>query len=83
MGNRIIAALIFLNAVGFLGSLILIATVSREVPDVGIWTIRAVHYSLQMFIFGALIPVIVWSIAASAINRSNFKVRLVEDWARY
>jgi len=83
VGNRITAALIFLNAVGFLGSLILIATVSHEVPDVAIWTIRAVHYSLQMFIFGALIPVIVWSIAASKINRSNFKIRLVEDWARY
>ena len=83
MGNRITAGLIFLNAVGFLGCLILIATVSYQVPDVAIWTIRAVHYSLQMFIFGALLPVIVWSIAASEINRSSFKVRLVEDWARY
>ncbi len=83
MGNRITAALIFLNAVGFLGSLILIATVSHEVPDVAVWTIRAIQYSLQMFIFGALIPVVVWSIAASEINRSSFKVRLVEDWARY
>src|SRR5271163_3100506 len=83
VGNRITAALIFLNAIGLLGCLILIATVSHQVPDVAIWIIRAVHYSLQMFIFGALLPVIVWSIAASEINRSSFKVRLVEDWARY
>jgi hypothetical protein len=83
VGNRITAALIFLNAVGLLGCLILIATVSYQVPDVAIWNIRAVNYSLQMFIFGALLPVIVWSIAASEINRSSFKVRLVEDWARY
>ena len=83
MGNRISAALIFLNAVGLLGCLILIATVSYQVPDVAIWNIRAVNYSLQMFIFGALLPVIVWSIAASEINRSSVKVRLVEDWARY
>jgi len=83
LGNRITAALIFLNAVGFLGCLILIATVSHQVPDVAIWIIRAVKYSLQMFIFGALLPVIVWSIAASEINRSSFRVRLVEDWARY
>ena len=83
MGNRITAALICLNAVGFLGCLILIATVSYQVPDVSIWIIRAIHYSLQMFIFGALLPVIVWAIAASEINRSSFKVRLVEDWARY
>ena len=76
MGNRITAALIFLNAVGLLGCLILIATVSYQVPDVAIWIIRAVNYSLQMFIFGALLPVIVWSIAASEINRSSFKVWL-------
>ena len=82
-GNRIAAALIFLNAMGFLGCLILIATVSYQAPDVAVWIIRTVNYSLQMFIFGALIPVIVWSIAASEINRSSFKVRLVEDWARY
>ena len=83
MGNRITAALICLNAVGFLGCLILIATVSYQVPDVAIWIIRAIHYSLQMFVFGALLPVIVWAIAASEINRSSSKVRLVEDWARY
>ena len=81
-GKSNTAALIFLNAVGLLGCLILIATVSYQ-ADVAIWIIRAVHYSLQMFIFGALLPVIVWSNAASEINRSNFKVRLVEDWARY
>jgi hypothetical protein len=63
--------------------LILIATVSHQVPDVSIWIIRAIHYSLQMFIFGALLPVIVWAIAASEINRSSFKVRMIEDWARY
>jgi hypothetical protein len=83
VGNRITAALIFLNAVGFLGCLILIAAVSYQASDVAVWIIRAVNYSLQMFIFGSLIPVIVWSIAASEINRSSFKVRLVEDWARY
>ena len=83
VGNRITAALIFLNAVGFLGCLILVATVGHQVPDVATWIIRAVHYSLQMFIFGALLPVIIWSIAASEINRSNFKVKLVEDWTRY
>jgi hypothetical protein len=83
VGNRITAALICLNAVGFLGCLILIATVSYQVPDVAIWIIRAIHYSLQMFVFGALLPVIVWAIAASEINRSSSKVRLVEDWARY
>jgi hypothetical protein len=64
VGNRITAALIFLNAVGLLGCLILLATVSYQVPDVAIWIIRAVNYSLQMFICGALLPVIVWSIAA-------------------
>ena len=82
MGNRITAALIFLNAIGLLGCLILIAAASGQVPDVAIQIIRAMKYSLQMFIFGAVLPVIVWSIAASEINRSN-KVKFIEDWARY
>lgn len=83
MGNRITVALIFLNAIGLLGCLILIAAASGQVPDVAIQAIRAMKYSLQMFIFGAVLPVIVWSIAASEINRSNVKVKLIEDWARY
>jgi hypothetical protein len=62
--------------------LILIAAASGQVPDVSIQILGAIKYSLQMFIFGAVLPVIVWSIAASEINRSN-KVKLIEDWARY
>ena len=83
MGNRITAALIFLNAIGFLGCLILLAAASGQVPDIAIRIIRAMNYSLQMFVFGAVLPVIIWSIAASEINRSNVKVKLIEDWARY
>jgi hypothetical protein len=62
---------------------ILIAAASGQVPDVAIQIIRAMKYSLQMFIFGTVLPVIVWSVAASEINRSNVKVKLIEDWARY
>jgi hypothetical protein len=53
------------------------------VPDLAIQIIRAMKYSLQMFVFGAALPVIIWSIAASEINRSNVKVKLIEDWVRY
>jgi uncharacterized membrane protein YoaK (UPF0700 family) len=83
VGNRIAVALIFLNAIGLLGCLVLIAAASGQVPDVAMQIIHAVNYSLQMFAVGAVLPIIVWSIAASEINRSNFKVRLIEDWARY
>ena len=83
VGNRITTALIFLNAVGLLGCLILIAAAGGQVPDVAMQITRAVKYSLQMFIFGAVLPIIVWAIAASEINRSNVKVRLIEAWARY
>jgi hypothetical protein len=58
---------------GLLGCLILIAAASGQVPDVAIQIIRAMKYSLQMFIFGAVLPVIVWSIAASEIN-VRFKI---------
>jgi hypothetical protein len=83
VGNRIAAALTFLNAIGLLGCLILLAAASGQVPDLAIQIIRAMKYSLQMFVFGAVRPVIIWSIAASEINRSNVKVKLIEDWARY
>ena len=83
MGNRIAAALTFLNAIGLLGCLILLAAASGQVPDIAIQIIHAMKYSLQMFVFGAVLPVIIWSIAASEINRSNVKVKLIEDWARY
>ena len=80
MGNRIAAALTFLNAIGLLGCLILLAAASGQVPDIAIQIIHAMKYSLQMFVFGAVLPVIIWSIAASEINRSNVKVKLIEDW---
>jgi hypothetical protein len=83
VGNRIAAALTFLNAIGLLGCLILLAAASGQVPDIAIQMIRAMKYSLQMFVFGAVLPVMIWSIAASEINRSNVKVKLIEDWARY
>jgi hypothetical protein len=83
VGNRIAVALIFLNAIGFLGCLVLIAAASGQVPEVAMQIIHAVKYSLEMFVFGAVLPIIVWSIAASEISRSNVKVRLIEGWSRY
>jgi hypothetical protein len=83
VGNRIAVALIFLNAIGFLGCLVLIAAASGQVPEVAMQITHAVKYSLEMFVFGAVLPIIVWSIAASEISRSNVKVRLIEGWARY
>lgn len=83
MGHRITAALVFLNAVGFLGSLIIIAALIWQNSNVAIQNIWAVQYSLKMFVFGALIPVVVWSIAVSEINRTNIKVRRIENWATY
>jgi hypothetical protein len=83
VGNRIAVAVIFLNAIGILGCLVLIAAASGQVPEVATQITHAVNYSLQMFVVGAVLPIVVWSIAASEINRSNVKVRLIEDWARY
>jgi hypothetical protein len=83
VGNRIAVALIFLNAIGLLGCLVLIAAASGQVPEVAMQITHAVNYSLQMFVFGAVLPIIAWSIATSEINQSNVKVRLIEDWARY
>src|SRR6516165_8146025 len=63
--------------------MVLIAAASGQVPEVAMQITHAVKYSLEMFVFGAVLPIIVWSIAASEISRSNVKVRLIEGWARY
>jgi hypothetical protein len=78
--HRITAALVFLNAIGVLGCLILFAALIGQ--ELNVQIIWAAQYSLKMFVFGALIPVVVWAIAASEINRSN-TVRLIEAWGRY
>jgi hypothetical protein len=84
MGHRLTTALIFLNALGFLACVILIAaTNGNQTPDGAIHFTRAIQSSIRMFIVGVGLPVAAWEIAAAEFDRSNVKVRLLESWTTY
>ena len=83
MGHRLTTALIFLNALGLLACVILIAATGNQTPDVAIHFTRAIQSSIRMFIVGVGLPLAAWEIAAAEFDRSNVKVRLLESWTTY
>jgi hypothetical protein len=83
MGHRLTTALIFLNALGFLACVILIAANSSQTPEVATHFTRAIQSSTPMFIVGVGLPVAAWEIAAAEFDRSNIKVRQLESWTTY
>ena len=83
MGHRLTTALIFLNALGLLACVILIAANGNQTPDVAIHFTRAIQSSLRMFVVGIGLPLAAWEIAAADFERSNAKVRLLESWTTY
>jgi hypothetical protein len=52
MGHRLATALIFLNALGLLACVILIAANGNQTPDVAIHFTRAIQCSIRMFVVG-------------------------------
>ncbi|MGC2081046.1 MAG: hypothetical protein WA728_34545 [Xanthobacteraceae bacterium] len=76
-------ALIFLNALGLLACVILIAANGNQTPDVAIDFTRAIQSSIRMFIVGIGLPLAAWEIAAAEFDRSNVKIRLLESWTTY
>ena len=83
MGHRLATALIFLNALGLLACVILIAANGNQTPDVAIHFTRAIQSSIRMFVVGVGLPLAAWEIAAAEFDRSNVKVRLLESWTTY
>jgi len=83
MGHRLATALIFLNALGVLVCVILIAANGNQTPDVAIHFTRAIQSSIRMFVVGVGLPLVAWEIAAAEFDRSNAKVRIIESWTTY
>jgi hypothetical protein len=83
MGHRLTTALIFLNALGLLACVMLIAANGNQTPDVAIHFTRAIQSSIRMFVVGVGLPLAAWEIAAAEFDRSNVKVRLLESWTTY
>ena len=83
MGHRLITALTFLNAIGFLACTVLIAAAIGRDPEIAVPMTRAIQSSFRMFAAGAVLPALAWGISAIEMNRADARVKLIESWALY
>jgi len=78
MGHRLITALIFLNVMGFLACVVLIAAaIPKDDAVVLAQVTNSVFVSVRMFVVGAAVPTVAWGIAALEFDRSHTKKRLL------
>jgi len=83
-GHRLITALIFLNVMGFLACVALIAAaISKDDPVVLAQVTNSVFVSVRMFVVGAAVPTVAWGIAALEFDRSHTKKRLLVSATMY
>ena len=65
MGHRLITALIFLNVMGFLACVALVAAaIAKDDVVVLAQVTNSVFVSVRMFVVGAAVPTVAWGIAA-------------------
>ena len=84
MGHRLITALIFLNVMGFLACVALIAAaISKDDAVVLAQVTYAVFVSVRMFVIGAAVPTVAWGIAALEFDRSPTTKRSLASATMY
>ena len=86
MGHRLITALIFLNVMGFLACVALIAAaIPKDDAVVLAQVTHSVFVSIRMFVVGAAVPTVAWGIAALYLefDRSHTKKRLLVSATMY
>jgi hypothetical protein len=83
MGNRLIAVLAFLNALGLFGCMILMASAISRDPTAVTWVTQALRLSVRLFVIGCALPAVAWGISAMEMNRAHDRVRILESWAMY
>jgi len=84
VGHRLISALIFLNALGFVLCVVLItAAVSSGEPASVAQVSEAVKLCLRLFVAGAALPTVAWGILAFEFDRSHSKKKLLESMIVY
>ena len=84
MGHRLITALIFLNVMGFLACVALIAAaVPKDDAVVLAQVTNSVFISIRMFVVGAAVPTVAWGIAALEFDRSHTKKRWLASATMY
>jgi len=84
MGNRLIAVLAFLNALGLFGCMILMAgAIISSDPTAVMWVTQALRLSVHVFVVGCALPAVAWGISAMEIDRDHDRIRMLESWAVY
>jgi hypothetical protein len=80
MGHRLISALIFLNALGLVLCVMLIAAAATNNDAVLIQQVgEGVKLCLRLFVAGAALPTVAWGILAFEFDRTHSKKKLLES----
>jgi uncharacterized membrane protein len=84
MGHRLITALIWLNALGLVSCVVLIAAALAK-DDAGLagQVASGVLQSLRLFVVGAALPAVAWGITAFEFDRRQTKKRMLESVVLY
>jgi hypothetical protein len=84
MGHRWLTSLTFLNALGVVLCVLLIAAaLTRDDPSLAGQVALGVRLSLRMFVVGAVLPTVAWGILAFEFDRAHSKKKLVESAGVY
>jgi hypothetical protein len=84
MGHRWLTSLTFLNALGVVLCVLLIAAaLSKEDPSLAGQVALGVRASLRMFAIGAVLPTVAWGILAFEFDRTHAKKKLLESAGVY
>src|SRR5262249_49189047 len=84
MGHRLIAALIWLNALGLSSCVVLIAAaLVKDDAELAGQVALGVLQSLRLFVVGAALPAVAWGITAFEFDRRQTKKRMLESVVLY
>jgi hypothetical protein len=84
VGHRLINALIFLNALGLVLCVVLIAAAATNSDAVLVGQVsEGVKLSLRLFVTGAALPTVAWGILAFEFDRTHSKKKLLESAVIY
>jgi hypothetical protein len=84
MGHRWLTSLTFLNALGVVLCVLLIAAgLTKDDPSLAGQVALGVQLSLRLFAIGAVLPIVVWGVLAFEFDRGHSKKKLLESAGIY
>jgi hypothetical protein len=84
MGHRWLTSLTFLNALGVVLCVLLIAAaLTKDDPSLAGQVALGVRLSLRLFVIGAILPAVAWGILAFEFDRTQSKKKSLESASVY